>query len=177
MIQHLNYLFWKLLNSCNASSSFSLAFSAWYWPYRIFKNFLEYLSKKLDKLKKKKEAEVKHQRDNVKVQREEVERESYVISCQKKAWKEGKIEIEITSIIEWSRSAKAAATQPWKNLICFSASKFWKSIWNKLKQRHAYITHKTHRVPERNCCKINLFCSFLFENQQSEKTILQLKHP
>jgi hypothetical protein len=32
----------------------------------------------------------------------------------------------ITSIIELSRSAKAAATQPWKNLTCFSASMFWK---------------------------------------------------
>lgn len=30
-----------------------------------------------------------------------------------------------TSNIERSRSAKAAATQPWKNLTCFSASTFW----------------------------------------------------
>lgn len=37
-------------------------------------------------------------------------------------------EILTTSITAWSRSANAAATQPWKNLSCFSASMFWSKI-------------------------------------------------
>lgn len=36
-----------------------------------------------------------------------------------------------TSIIELSRSAKAAATQPWKKLTCFSASKFLREKKNE----------------------------------------------
>lgn len=42
-------------------------------------------------------------------------------------YSEGK-EIMTTSITAWSRSENAAATQPWKNLSCFSASVFWSKI-------------------------------------------------